>query len=271
MYNFDTLIKKLCSLPYETPWLEFKHNNYDPDTIGKNISALANSATWQDQQFAYLIWGVNDKTHEIIGTDVDFLSLKKGNQDLESWLRDLLSVNANFEFYSTSIYEKKIGVLVIHPAINTTVRFKKTEYIRIGSYTKPLSNYPRIQEQLWEKLQKVKFEDQIALSDLSIEDILSLLDIEPYFSLQNKRAPSKKKEILHYLIEDKIVIPQNNSLYSISNMGAILFAKNLSSFNRLSRKAVRVVQYADTSRFNMLKEDTINFGYALGFWLCTWF
>ena len=56
-----------------------------------------------------------------------------------------------------------------------------------------------------------------------------------------------------------------NSLYPITNLGAILFAKKLSDFPRLSRKAVRVVQYKGSNRLNMLKEYDGTKGYAVGF------
>ena len=49
MENFTRLIKELCKLPNETQWVEFKHNNYDPAMIGRDISALANSAALYDK------------------------------------------------------------------------------------------------------------------------------------------------------------------------------------------------------------------------------
>ena len=56
MNNLEMLIYELCKLPYETPWVEFKHNNYTPEMIGKDISALANSAAFYDRDRAYMIW-----------------------------------------------------------------------------------------------------------------------------------------------------------------------------------------------------------------------
>lgn len=68
MENLDRLVIELCKLPSETGWVEFKHNNSDPNMIGEDISALANSAVISDHSHAYMIWGVDDKTHDIIGT-----------------------------------------------------------------------------------------------------------------------------------------------------------------------------------------------------------
>lgn len=69
MENLDKLVNELRKLPTETQWLEFKHNNYTPDMIGKDISALANSASLYEKSCAYMLWGIDDETHEIVGTD----------------------------------------------------------------------------------------------------------------------------------------------------------------------------------------------------------
>ena len=62
------LVRKLCALPAESEWVEFKANNTDPATIGKDISALSNGAALHARPFGYLLWGVDDDTHEIVGT-----------------------------------------------------------------------------------------------------------------------------------------------------------------------------------------------------------
>ena len=68
--NIDLLVKEICKLPTETSWLELKENNCDPMMIGADISALANSATLLDHDCAYMIWGVEDGSHNIIGITV---------------------------------------------------------------------------------------------------------------------------------------------------------------------------------------------------------
>ena len=78
----DKLVRQLCMYPDETPWLEFKHNNYDPDMIGQDISALANVAAYAEKSCAYMIWGINDKTHDIESTKNNQYTLKIGNQEI---------------------------------------------------------------------------------------------------------------------------------------------------------------------------------------------
>ena len=51
---------------------EFKGNVFLVDHVGEYISALSNSAAMLGRKYGYLIWGVNDKTHEVIGTNIDY-------------------------------------------------------------------------------------------------------------------------------------------------------------------------------------------------------
>src|SRR5690349_9924790 len=73
------LLEGLRRLPKETGWVEFKHNNDNPEQIGEYVSALANSAALSGRPHAYLVWGIEDGTHTIIGTTVRIRSAKKGN------------------------------------------------------------------------------------------------------------------------------------------------------------------------------------------------
>lgn len=270
MENLELLVKTLLAYENETYWFEFKCNNYDPDMIGQDISALANSAAYADKSYAYMIWGIDDKTHKIVGTDYDQYKLKVGNQEIESWLRTMLSRNAEYEFHTLEMNDdqmnkKNIVVLVIHKAINQTVMFKKTDYIRVGSYTKKLAEYPQMQTQLWDKIRNYRFEEQYAMQNLTAEEVINYLAYTAYFELKGMTIPTDSNNILHYLQEEKIIEQQDNRLYAITNLGAIMFAKDLSKFPRLERKAVRVVQYKGKDRLDILKDDTGKKGYAIGF------
>lgn len=64
----QSLLKELCSLPQETEWVEFKQDNDDAPMIGEYISALANAAALLGKQYGYVVWGINDARHAVIGT-----------------------------------------------------------------------------------------------------------------------------------------------------------------------------------------------------------
>ena len=265
MENLDKLVNELRKLPNETPWVEFKHNNYKPEMIGKSISALANSATLHEKSCAYMLWGIDDQTHEIVGTAYDLQTLTKGAQELENWLRYMLSKNADFEYHSVKMDDMNVGVLIIYSAANQTVTFEKVDYIRVGSYTKKLNEFPSMQAQLWDRIRNFKFEERFAKQDLELSQALRYLDYSSYFDIIGISQPSDTNGVAHYLEEEEIIVKQDNGLYSITNLGAILLAKRLVDFPRISRKAIRVVQYSGNNRLNILKEDVGGKGYVVGF------
>lgn len=161
--------------------------------------------------------------------------------------------------------DKTVGVLIIYRAANQTATFEKVDYIRVGSYTKKLNEYPALQAQLWDRIRNSKFEERYAKQDLELTEALRLLDYTAYFDLTGIPQPTDATGIAHYLLEEEILSKQDDSLYAITNLGAILLAKRLSDFSRISRKAIRVVQYSGNNRLNMLKEDVGGKGYIVGF------
>ena len=54
----------------ESEVVEFKkaENNFDFDDLGKYFSALSNEANLRGLDFAWLIFGYDEKKHEIVGT-----------------------------------------------------------------------------------------------------------------------------------------------------------------------------------------------------------
>lgn len=265
MENLIDLVNALRKYPNETSWIEFKHNNYDFKMIGQDISALANSATLSERNKSYMLWGIDDKTHEIIGTKEDLQTLKRGNQELESWLRMMLSKNAEFEIKKLEVEGLTICILIISKAMYQPVTFEKTEYIRIGSYTVKLSDHPNLKVQLWDKLRNEKFETQSTFIDLELTKALQMLDYTSYFDIKGIPMPTDESGIAHYMLEQQIIQKQDNEKYSITNLGGIALAKDLATFNRIGRKAIRIVLYDGINRLSMLKDETINKGYVSGF------
>lgn len=95
------LVNELRSRKKESGWVEFKKNNDSPETMGENISALANSATLHDKDEAYLIFGVDGETYEITGTTFDPDTTKVKKQDLEAWLLSTLNLKLISGFMCT--------------------------------------------------------------------------------------------------------------------------------------------------------------------------
>ena len=260
-----SLIHELCKLPQETEWIEFKVNNSDPQEIGEYISALSNSAALVGKAFAYLVWGVEDTTHALDGTSFKPRATKVGNEELENWLLRLLTPKIHFRFLDVYIDGKSFVLLEIERAYRQPVQFSGVEYIRVGSYKKKLKEFPEKERALWRLFDKALFEDGIAVDHVRDDEVLRLLDYPAYFELLNLPLPENKKAILHGLAGDNLIRVCEAGGWSVTNLGAILFAKRLDDFASLKRKAMRVIQYRGTSRVETIKEQDGNKGYANGF------
>jgi len=141
--NLISLLEELCEKPQELQWLEFKLNHcISNEDIGEYISAISNGATLANEPFGYLIWGVENKTHIVKGTNFSFVNAKEGNQDLELWLRRLLFPKINFEIFEFRNQQKPIVLLRIPAARGEPVYFKNNAWVRIGSHKTNLKNHP---------------------------------------------------------------------------------------------------------------------------------
>ena len=86
---------------YEDEVVEFKkaENNFDFDDLGKYFSALSNEANLRDKEFAWLVFGVENKSREIIGTTYknSMTSLQKLKHDLAQHTTDRNTFRDIFE------------------------------------------------------------------------------------------------------------------------------------------------------------------------------
>lgn len=249
----------------ECEWIEYKHNDADTKKIGTYISALANTAFLKKQHSAFMIWGIEDETRNIVGTNFNPNTAKVGKEPLESHLQRQIKPNTDFEFQEFTYQNKKLVVLQIQASLTCPVSFEGNRYIRIGSTTKNLKEYPAKEAALWKLLESSCFEDQVALTDLSIDQVLNYIDYNSYFRLLNLPIPQNEELITKHLIEDEIIISKSTTRFDITNMGAILLAKELKKFKHLARKSVRVIIYKRNSKVETKREQEGGKGYAIGF------
>lgn len=263
--DFARLVRSLAALPRETDWVEFKLNNSEPQQIGNNISALSNSSALNRDSTAYIIWGIEDKGHSIVGTTFRPREARKGGQELENWLVTQLEPSIDLQIREGEIDGKHVVIFEIQPATTTPVRFRGCDYIRVGSYTKKLADHPEKERALWRLFGEVPFEDGIASSGVSSDDVLALIDYPKFFGLMNQPLPDNRVAILRKLESENVIRPKDHDRFDITNLGGILFAVSLDKFPRLARKALRVVIYRGDNRFETLKEKPGVRGYAVGF------
>lgn len=263
--NPCALLARLIKEPAESSWLEFKSNNDDPQLIGEYVSALANAAMLAGREKAYLVFGVNDKSRALEGTTLRLRDLKKGGENVANWLSRLIEPRLMLEFEDFECEGKPFSIVVIEPTYDRPVRFAGTEYFRIGENKKKLVEFPEHERALWLATSRRKFEDAVALPNQSIDDVFAKLDTSVIYNLRNIPEPQNRAEIIRGMIEDRFLIDTMEGGYDITNLGAILLARDIKLFPSIAGKSVRVIKYVGRDKSKSEFEQPAVRGYAVGF------
>ena len=158
------LVDELRSNSSENGSVEFKHNNDDQVMIGKLCSALSNSARLEEQENGYVLWGIEDTTHEVIGTTFDPDAKKVKNQVFQLWLSKMLTPSITLSFRTVPHPAGRVVILEIPAAHSMPSEFQNISYLRIGSATPPLSQYPEHYMKLISNLKPYAWETGFAKS-----------------------------------------------------------------------------------------------------------
>lgn len=127
----------------ENEYVEFKEakNNFDFDDLGKYFSALSNGANLANKQYAWLIFGVNDKTHEFVNTNYRKGSdLNKLKYEIVKFTNDNLSF---LDIYELNIENKRVIMYKIPAAVGVPTTWKKVAYDRVGEHLDILNELKR--------------------------------------------------------------------------------------------------------------------------------
>lgn len=97
-------------------------------------------------------------------------------------------------------------------------------------------------------------------------DIIAILDVQSFFDLRKIPMPATRGEILKALANRHLIEPEGTG-YLITNMGALLFAKDIELFPSVAHKAPRVVVYEGATKAKVKdgKDRQGKLGYAAGF------
>lgn len=143
----------------------------------------------------------------------------------------------------------------------TAYAYEGAYWMRIGEELKPMSE---------DQLRKIFAEGQpswleaAAVSELSAQKVVQLLDTQTFFDLLSLPYPTEQSGVLAKLKTERL-IEETEKGFAILNIGAVLLAKDLHSFDTVYRKAPRVVVYQGGSKLNTKSDQTGAKGYAVGF------
>ncbi len=189
------LLHRLREMPSETEWVEFKKasSNFHFNDIGKYFSALSNEANLKGKEYGWLIFGIEDKTKDIVGTQ--YRICKK---ELDNLKREIANKTTN-RITFVEIYELKLPQRVIMFQIppaprGIPVAWEGHYYGRDGEALSPLN----IQE-IEQIRNQVKREDwSAAICEGATIDDLMPEAIKKAREEYKKKYPHLKEEVVKW-------------------------------------------------------------------------
>jgi predicted HTH transcriptional regulator len=246
--QIDTWLK----VPSEHECLEFKEakTQFDNTKLFEYCIALANEGGGK------LILGVTDKKPRKVVGSAAF------NDTVV--MAQVLFEAVGFRVDIEEISHPDGRVLIFHvpgrPS-GTVLAYKGKYLMRVGESLQPMTE---------DKLREIFAEgqpdwlQQPAQHDCSAADVVRLLDTQTFFDLLNLPYPSDQTGVLDKLQGEHLIEPSAAG-FTISNLGALMLAKDLKAFGDLSRKAARVIVYVGKNKLNTRSDQFGGKGYAVGF------
>ncbi len=190
----------------ESDWLEFKTNigksrsSITYERVGEYISGLANAACIKDKQFAYLILGVEDKTWNIVGTNLLMREAKQGNQDYELWLRRNIKPIHGFDIEEFEYQGKHIVMFCIPTAMAQPIKFKDIGYIRVNSNLTKLADFRDYNQKIYNSNQdwSAQIVANATIDDLDPKAIKTARELFYDKNKNNPRYDNLAEEMLNW-------------------------------------------------------------------------
>lgn len=253
------LRKSLEHIPQELNELDWKADfSQKGDKIARHFSAFANYS-----EGGFLVFGVDNSGKKF---NLDEQTCKDIVTKAGNIVRDGVEPPIAIEHSVIKVEGSKLLFIYIPESDTKPVHLRgQTIY---ESYTRSAGQTRKLSKQ--EVARSISsstgltFETKLATPVLSQGETLKRLDFTTYFELLDKPIPTSLQEVLEIFTKEKIVRKANDG-FNITNLGAILLAKNLDDFEELKRKTVRIIQYGGKDRLNRKNESRSKIGYAAGF------
>lgn len=255
MSNVIDIVKRCLSFEDEQEWFDFKDNWYELDEIGQYISALSNAAAMAGEPFGYLIWGIQNETHELTDSSFKYKRDVK-NEPVEHYLARNVSPAIYFSFDEEVIGGKRIVVLRIPAARIVPTEFKGIRYIRVGSSKENIKKHPEREAALFRVLNyglPSLLNTEARFNDLSFDQLFLYFDIKGI--KLNKKTFKKNLELLTadgkynllaQLLSDNPRIPIRFALFAGTDKTSTMYAVREFGDMCLLLALDKVIDYGDT-------------------------
>ncbi len=254
----ELLGKSLKPFPQELNQLDWKLKlSENTKRLAQHLSAFSNY-----ENGGFLVFGIDNGA--VIGINIS--ECEKIINTLGNIARQNLTPPIIIEHVLFKYQNKDILFIKINESKEKPIHLHNgsiyDSYIRSAGQTRRMDKQEVAT--LVSKSQGLRFEDGISVAGLLAKDVLKKIDFSSYFDFIEQAIPDGNEAILDVLASEKM-IRKNGDYFDITNLGAILFAKNIEEFENIARKAVRVIVYEDASRLKTIKELGSKKGYASGF------
>lgn len=261
--ELSALLNRFLRLPGGTEVVEFKQpsRSFDFEQFGKYFSALSNEANLRGHGAAWLVLGVDDEKEQGFDIRPAPMFLTTFKEEVAAKVGSDLKIRQIYRLQEGE--GKSVFFFEIPPAWpGTPTSWEGRCYTRNGEKLDVLSL--DMLETIRGQAHQRPFEEDIALGGQTSDQVLELLDWDEVFYLFELPVPTTKRSVLDRLQQERF-ITRNGSHYDITNLGALLFARNLMAFPQLATKAIRVIFYAGSGRVKTIHAHTSSAGYALAF------
>jgi ATP-dependent DNA helicase RecG len=211
-----------------------------------------------------MVWGIEDETHEIVGTSVRIAERKVGNEDFLFWLDKMLRPKTTVHHHAFEAEGKHIEMLVIEPGYAQPVSFQGSEYIRVSTSLLPLRDHVEKQRALWQITSSYSFESSTIASHMLPDEIFRQFDVDVLLGVLGARERSRANTL--EVLEQKSLITDNlQGGFEVTALLAMCCAKNLNRFSLLENRGARVVTYKGTDKLDCEDDTEGQRGYLIGF------
>ncbi len=122
------LVRELAALPKRDPAGRVQGEQRESRRHRRiHIGDRELRCSWGKQR-GYIVWGVRNEDHSIVGTSFRPSAEKKGNEELENWLAIGLRPSINFRIYEGAVDGRPVALFEIPAAAHTPVRFGDLRY-----------------------------------------------------------------------------------------------------------------------------------------------
>ena len=249
----------LFPVPTELNEIDWKSDlSSKTDRLARHLCAFSNLPGG-----GFLVFGVNDDASmfSVTKTQTDVIVKTLGNLAFNNLSQSVQIQHGTIDYNGNSLLFVYIPEQVEKPVY---LRGKTIydSYHRSAGQTVKIS--PQEVKQMISESQGLLFHEQIALTRASDDDVLRLLDYDCYFQLTQRNFPENKQTILEVLANEDFIVKQGD-FWNITNLGALLFARDLTKFKGLEFKTLRIILYTGKSHIEAYPELKFKEGYACGF------